>query len=493
MLKIALARVIMAQNRDEEASRLIEQLEERGFLEPEAQAIKDELEVRATAAESGGVEEARKSVAANPDDLSLQIALADALAVVGKHTEALEICLSLIARDKAGIGPQAKEAMVKILGLLGTSSELAGEYPPQAGNGVVLMHDERSSSPTQTAWLVVVLLVPVALLNYLDRQMLAAMKSSMMHDIPDIATKANWGFVLGSFKWVYAALSPIGGYVADRISRRHVIAASLFVWSAVTWVTGHVETFSQLVAARAIMGISEAFYIPAALALITDFHLGETRSRAVGFHQMGIYAGIIIGGFSGYVADAPDFGWRWAFAACGIVGVVYAVPLFVLLRNPPRDIATTAQPAPHAAIRELFSNVGFVLLVLYFTLPALAGWVVKDWMPDILKEKFSLGQGKAGLSAVLYVQAASLIGVGIGGWLADLWMRHSTRGRIFVSAIGMSFFLPALFGVGNAGTLGVAIGFLMLFGLGWDFLIATTCRSSASSCGRSCGRPATDS
>ncbi len=351
------------------------------------------------------------------------------------------------------------------------------------------MTDDRSHDSMSIAWLVVLLLVPVALLNYLDRQMLAAMKSSMMHDIPDIATKANWGFVLGSFKWVYAALSPVGGYVADRVSRRHVIAASLFIWSAVTWATGHVETFQQLVIARAVMGISEAFYIPAALALITDFHVGETRSRAVGLHQTGIYAGIIVGGFSGFVADAPDFGWRWAFAACGVVGVVYALPLFALLRNPDPRRAAGRQPSedaidsdhlrgltpngspvlPHTAIRELFSNVGFVLLVLYFTLPALAGWVVKDWMPDILKEKFGLGQGKAGVSAVLYVQVASLIGVTIGGWLADLWMRRSIRGRIFVSAIGMSFFLPALFGVGNAGTLSVAIGFLMLFGLGWGF------------------------
>jgi putative thioredoxin len=126
--KIALARVILAQNRDEEARRLIEQLEERGFLEPEGQAIKDELEVRASAAESGGVEEARRAAAANPNDVTLQIGLADALAVAGKHTEALELCLALIARDKAGIGPQAKEAMVKILGLLGPASELAGEY-----------------------------------------------------------------------------------------------------------------------------------------------------------------------------------------------------------------------------------------------------------------------------------------------------------------------------------------------------------------------------
>ena len=118
------------------------------------------------------------------------------------------------------------------------------------------------------AWFVVALLLPVALLNYLDRQMLAAMKPSITAEISDIATKANWGIALGSFKWVYAVLSPIAGYIADRTSRRHVIVASLLVWSAVTWSTAHVTSFPQLVAARAVMGVSEAFYIPAALARI---------------------------------------------------------------------------------------------------------------------------------------------------------------------------------------------------------------------------------
>jgi MFS family permease len=326
-----------------------------------------------------------------------------------------------------------------------------------------------SSRLARAAWLVVLLLWPVALLNYLDRQMLAAMKGSMMDDIPDIATKANWGFVLGSFKWVYAVLSPLGGYVADRFSRRHVICLSLFVWSAVTWGTGHVVTFDQLVAARALMGISEAFYIPAALALITDFHQGVTRSRAVGWHQTAIYAGTILGGFSGHVADAPELGWRWAFAACGIVGVVYAVPLFAVLHNPPRVETGNSKPLPGEAARELATNVGYLMLVAVFTLPAIAGWVVRDWMPDILREKFNLGQGQAGVSATLYVQLASLGGVLLGGWLADRWMLQSRRGRIYVSALGMSLFLPALFGVGNAGTLLAAVVFLALFGLGWGF------------------------
>jgi MFS transporter, Spinster family, sphingosine-1-phosphate transporter len=315
----------------------------------------------------------------------------------------------------------------------------------------------------------VVLLVPVALLNYLDRQMLASMKMSMMDDIPDIATKANWGLVLGSFKWVYAILSPVGGYVADRVSRRHVIVISLFVWSAVTWITGQVTTLPELVATRALMGISEAFYIPAALALITDYHLGPTRSRAVGLHQTGIYAGIIVGGFTGYIADEPSLGWRWAFGVTGLIGIIYSLPLFAILRNPPNSTSTAPNVSPLEAGRDLLSNRNYRLLVVYFTLPALAGWIVKDWMPDILREQFSLGQGTAGFSAVVYVQFASLMGVALGGWLADHWSRSTSRGRIYVSALGMSFFLPSLFGVGNANSLPMAVGFLILFGIGWGF------------------------
>jgi MFS family permease len=321
---------------------------------------------------------------------------------------------------------------------------------------------------------VVGLLVPVALLNYLDRQMLASMKFSVMRDIPDIGLEANWGAILALFKWVYAFLSPIGGYLADRYSRRHVIAGSLLVWSLVTWTTGHVTTYEQLLVTRALMGISEAFYIPAALALIADFHVGSTRSRAVGLHQMGIYVGVIVGGFGGYAADHPGFGWRRAFDVCGIAGLAYALPLFLLLRNPARSPESHGRrrTSPAGALRELLGNGSFILLVLYFTLPALAGWIVRDWMPAILKTEFGIGQGLAGVSATIYWQAAAIVGALTGGWLADRWMRRSPRGRIFVSAIGMALIVPAMFGVGYApgtGLLWVAIAFLILFGFGWGF------------------------
>ena len=321
------------------------------------------------------------------------------------------------------------------------------------------------------AWFVVALLFPVALLNYLDRQMMATMKASMVHDIPSIANRADWGLVLGCFKWTYAVLSPFGGYIADRFSKRYVIGGSLLVWSMVTWWTGHVSTFHELMTARALMGISEAFYIPAALALISEYHLGPTRSRAVGLHQAGIYVGQILGGFAGYMADSPDHGWRWMFTTCGMIGVIYALPLIAAMRDPVRAVPTAAdtEAAKTGVIRGLLGNRNFLLLVAYFTLPAIAGWVVRDWMPEILREKFSLGQGKAGVSAILYVQIASLIGALIGGTLADRWMKTTNRGRIFTSAIGMALFLPALFGVGNAPTLTFAIIGLIVFGLGWGF------------------------
>src|SRR5215471_6746902 len=199
-------------------------------------------------------------------------------------------------------------------------------------NPTVMFSKESVSAPSRYAWVVVALLCPVALLNYLDRQVFATMKKSMMADLPSIATEERFGALMGIFLIVYGCFSPVGGYFADRFNRRRAIIISLVVWSLVTWLTGHAQTYTQMWWARAAMGVSEACYIPAALALIADYHRGPTRSRAVGIHQAGIYAGIALGGVGGFIADS-SYGWRAAFNWFGLTGMLYAVVLIASLRN----------------------------------------------------------------------------------------------------------------------------------------------------------------
>src|SRR5580692_1664276 len=169
------------------------------------------------------------------------------------------------------------------------------------------------------------------MLNYLDRQMVSSIRASMRADIPSIASDQDFATLIAVFMWVYALLSPVGGFIADKFNRRWTVIGSLFVWSAVTWATGHATTYSQMLSCRALMGISEAFYIPAALALIADFHTGDTRARAIGIHQSGIYAGLAVGGIGGYIADHSS--WRNCFTWFGAVGVIYSAFLLFVLRD----------------------------------------------------------------------------------------------------------------------------------------------------------------
>ena len=327
------------------------------------------------------------------------------------------------------------------------------------------------SKTTAYAWAVVALLWPVAMLNYLDRQMVSTIRASIRADIPSIADDTDFGTLMAVFMWVYAVLSPIGGFVADKFNRRWTVIGSLFVWSAVTWLTGHAQTYSQMLVFRALMGISEAFYIPAALALIADFHQGGTRARAVGIHQTGIYAGLALGGIGGYIAQMST--WRNCFTWFGAAGVAYSVVLMLALRDAP---AATGEALKNRhpvtildTIRSLWTQPAFWILVTYFTLPAIAGWATKNWLPTFLADTFKLKEGPAGLSATGYIQFASFAGVLLGGALADRWMRANIRGRIYTSAIGVFLCVPALLGLGYAWSIGAAIVFMCVFGLGWGF------------------------
>lgn len=153
-------------------------------------------------------------------------------------------------------------------------------------------------------WIVVGLLWGVALLNYMDRQMLSTMQEAMKADIVELNKAEAFGALMAVFLWIYGFMSPVAGMIADRVSRKWLVIGSLFVWSAVTFLMGYAESFRELYWLRAIMGISEALYIPAGLSLIADWHQGKSRSLAVGVHMTGLYAGQAIGGFGATAAAA---------------------------------------------------------------------------------------------------------------------------------------------------------------------------------------------
>jgi MFS transporter, Spinster family, sphingosine-1-phosphate transporter len=319
-------------------------------------------------------------------------------------------------------------------------------------------------------WAVVAMLFPVALLNYLDRMMVATMRASIRADIPTIANDAQFGVLMALFMWVYAAFSPVGGLLADRFNRRWLIIASLFIWSLMTFLTGFAHTFTQMAWTRALMGLSEAFYIPAGLSLIADYHQGPTRSRAVGIHMAGIYAGQALGGVGGYIADNSS--WRNAFWWFGAIGICYAMLLLAALKESRASESQQKVPSEEVVadtLQALFGTGSFLILVVYFTLPAIGGWAIKNWLPTFLAHEFNLNQGPAGLSATGYVTLASFAGVLLGGVLADRATRSTIRGRIYVSALGIGLCVPALLGLGHLSSMSMAIGCMILFGVGFGF------------------------
>ena len=330
-------------------------------------------------------------------------------------------------------------------------------------------------------WVVVGLLWFVALLNYMDRQMLSTMRDSMQVNIAELTDAVNFGRLMSVFLWIYGLISPAAGAVADRVSRKWLIVGSLFVWSAVTFGMGYAETFGQLYALRAVMGVSEALYIPAGLSLIADWHRDRSRSLAVGIHMTGLYAGQAIGGFGATVAAA--FSWQTTFQGFGLVGMAYAVILILFLRENRQAVeerrrnrrtAATVSPVKNLlkSFGLLFSNVAFWAILFYFAAPSLPGWATKNWLPTLFSESLGLSMDLAGPAATITIAVSSFIGVIVGGILSDRWVRRNLRGRIYTGAIGLGMTIPSLLLLGFSHSLPGIIGAGVLFGVGYGMFDA---------------------
>jgi ACS family D-galactonate transporter-like MFS transporter len=322
-------------------------------------------------------------------------------------------------------------------------------------------------------WIVVALLWFVALLNYIDRQMLSTMKPSMMVDIAELQTAANFGRLMAIFLWIYALMSPLSGIIADRLNRKWLIVASLFVWSGVTLLMGYAKTFDQLYVLRAIMGVSEAFYMPAGLSLIADYHQGKNRSLAVGIHMTGIYLGQALGGFGATIAG--NFSWQITFFAFGLVGVVYSIVLILFLKEKKAyTIVTDISDTIWTRFSDTFRGVGVLLgslsfwvILFYFSAPSLPGWATKNWLPTLLSTNLNINMEVAGPLSTITIALSALIGVLAGGVMADRWILRTLRGRIYTGAIGLALTIPAVLLLGFGDSFLSILGGASCFGFGF--------------------------
>lgn len=325
-------------------------------------------------------------------------------------------------------------------------------------------------------WVVVALLWVVALLNYMDRQMLSTMKEAMQMDIVELQNAENFGILMAVFLWIYGFMSPVSGMVADRVSRKWLIVGSLLVWSSVTYLMGIADSFDQLIWLRALMGISEALYIPAGLSLIADYHSDKTRSLAVGIHMTGLYMGQAIGGFGATVAAA--FTWHTAFHWFGIIGIVYAMVLALFLKDIKREpVQTKVQPSADGhkfskGLVLLFSNIAFWVILFFFASSSLPGWATKNWLPTLYAESLNIPMSEAGPISTITIAASSFVGVIFGGMLSDRWVQKNLRGRIYTSAIGMGLTIPSLVLIGIGDSFAAVVCAGLLFGVGYGMFDA---------------------
>lgn len=326
-------------------------------------------------------------------------------------------------------------------------------------------------------WVVVGLLGGVALLNYMDRQMLSTMKDAMQIDIEELQSATNFGRLMAVFLWIYGLMSPVSGIIADRLNRKWLIVGSLLVWSSVTYLMGMATTFDQIFWLRSLMGVSEALYMPAGLALIADYHTGGSRSLAVGIHMTGLYIGQAIGGFGATLAAA--YSWHTTFHWFGLIGIAYAIILALFLKDKKHDdipATGTAEKKPSmsvlASMRSLFTNVAFWVILLYFAVPSLPGWATKNWMPTLFAENLNLPMSQAGPMATITIAASSFIGVLLGGTLSDRWVKRTLRGRVYTGAIGLGLTIPSLLLLGFGHSIVGIVCAGLLFGIGFGMFDA---------------------
>jgi MFS family permease len=284
----------------------------------------------------------------------------------------------------------------------------------------------------------------VCFFNYADRQAIYAVFPTLKQELG--FSNVELALIGSAFMWVYAAGAPVAGFICDRFRRKDLILGGCLFWSLVTITTGWSSTVWQFVTVRALEGFGETFYMPASLSLVSDYHDGRTRSRALAWHQSSVYIGTILGSWLG-AWFAEHHGWRVGFYFFGGMGILLAIMLYRVLREPERGEAERDATAPSRAaattpsigetLTAIFRTPVVPCLMLAFVLANFVATIFLTWTPTFLVEKFGFKLTSAGLSGTIFIHLASACAVPLAGWLADHLTRRFVGGRMAVQAVGL--------------------------------------------------------
>jgi MFS family permease len=330
----------------------------------------------------------------------------------------------------------------------------------------------KNGSDGSYQWALVGMLWFICFFNYADRVAISSVFPVLQREYHFSKTELGW--IGAAFTWVYAAFAPVAGDVGDRYPRKWVILTGLYIWSAITGLTGLCSRVWQFVLVRGAEGLGETFYFPASMALISEYHTGKTRSRAIGLHQTSIYTGTIFGGtVAGLLAERN--GWQSPFWAFAIAGITLGAVLGRFIRDPKverQSRIVSEDPSvihEHVPLRTFLNQLrrtptAALLLAAYFG-ANMVGFIPLTWMPTFIKEKFQVNLATAGFFATVFIQSASMVGAIVGGILADIRVRRRIQGRIEVQAAAILLGTPFLFLCGWAPTKALLIVGLCFFGL----------------------------
>lgn len=290
-----------------------------------------------------------------------------------------------------------------------------------------------------------VLLFAVSVLNYLDRYMLSVLVPAIKAELS--LSDAEIGFINGfafSIFFAFAAI-PIAR-VADRMSRRKVIAISFAIWSAATAVCGLCKTFVQLAIARVVVGVGEAGATPTSHAIIADLYPPERRGLALAIYVIGSPVGLLIGfATGGWIAD--NYGWRAALFAFGIPGLILAAVVWAILPDPPRGFSEPGRAVPPARplrddLAYLWQRHSFRCVCAGAACFALAWFGVMLWLPSFFVRSHNMTVTNVGAWLGVAIGVAQGTGNYLSGLLSDRIGRHDPRRYFWICTVAMLSPLP---------------------------------------------------